>query len=472
MILGNRSTGWNTGLTHGINAVWFNLFFSASGFFCLCLCMGEMSSALPFSGGVFGFVRAALGPFWGFLVATCEFVYCITAIALKAQRVFGSTSSNVLDAGGIVLIFGVCLLLNLIGGKPVFALTSVMGLLITSLLFIYLFGTLGNVGSDSIGFSHNTLPDVDFTWVHIMSSRSAVGGLFNGMQFFPLLSPYLKEPREQLPRVMLISCSTFLVTTVFIILAAVSRDNGGKKLSSTSTPLLNGFGQIFDMDSTQAQYLDLPFQFSSVFCLFYCAGRQLLAITKSGLLPSFLEKTIPGSDTPYYCYTFTAIVGVGLNLFVLYYPEHLAEVKAVSSTSSVLIFIFCLIAFMIFRRKFSSMARSFVNPLGDFSAIYGILTFCYAIIALVFYTDVNPLFLVAIGGCLLFSTIFFWTYLVKNQKFSDEEKKIMFKAYLINANRNMRKNRLKNNKIGPCTNSGADNPSNSKCKISFCVECL
>eukprot|EP00599_Poterioochromonas_sp_BG-1_P003448 CAMPEP_0173142322 /NCGR_PEP_ID=MMETSP1105-20130129/6024_1 /TAXON_ID=2985 /ORGANISM="Ochromonas sp., Strain BG-1" /LENGTH=184 /DNA_ID=CAMNT_0014055701 /DNA_START=161 /DNA_END=715 /DNA_ORIENTATION=- len=30
----------------------------------------------------------------------------------------------------------------------------------------------------------------------------------------------------------------------------------------------------------------------------------------------------------------------------------------------------------------------------------------------------------------------------------------------------MRKNRLKNNKIGPCTNSGADNPSNSKCKNS------
>ncbi len=161
-----------------------------------------------------------------------------------------------------------------------------------------------------------------------------------------------------------------------------------------------------------------------------------------------------------------------MNLFVLYYPEHLAEVKAVSSTSSVLIFIFCLIAFMIFRRKFSSMARSFVNPLGDYSAIYGIISFCFATIGLVFYTDVNPLFLVAIGGYLLFSTIFFWTYLVKNQKFSDEEKKIMFKAYLINANRNMRKNRLKNNKIGPCTNSGADNPSNSKCKISFCVECL
>ena len=94
------------------------------------------------------------------------------------------------------------------------------------------------------------------------------------------------------------------------------------------------------MDPTQAQYLDLPFQFSSIFCLFYCAGRQLLAITKSGLLPSFLEKTIPGADTPYYCYTFAAIVGVGLNLFVLYYPEHLAEVKAVSSTSSCIDFHF------------------------------------------------------------------------------------------------------------------------------------
>eukprot|EP01040_Poterioochromonas_malhamensis_P001405 gene1405-biopygen183 len=73
MIMGNRSTGWNAGLSsHGIYALWFNLLFSASGFICLSLCMGEMSSALPFSGGVFGFVRAALGPFFGFMVASCN----------------------------------------------------------------------------------------------------------------------------------------------------------------------------------------------------------------------------------------------------------------------------------------------------------------------------------------------------------------------------------------------------------------
>ena len=96
MILGNRSTGWNSNInTYGLDILWFNLFFSGFGFVCLCLCMAEMSSALPFSGGIFGFVRAALGPYMGFLVACSEFVYCITTIELKVQRLpNGDTMSD------------------------------------------------------------------------------------------------------------------------------------------------------------------------------------------------------------------------------------------------------------------------------------------------------------------------------------------------------------------------------------------
>ena len=104
------------------------------------------------------------------------------------------------------------------------------------------------------------------------------------------------------------------------------------------------------------------------------------------------------------------------------------------------------------------MTRSFTNPLGDYAAIYGIINFVSAGIGVIFYSSMNPLFLVVLGGYLVVASIFFWVYLVHNQKFSEEEKQIMFKAYLINANRNMRKNRLKNNKVGP-SSGGSENVS-------------
>eukprot|EP00599_Poterioochromonas_sp_BG-1_P001666 CAMPEP_0173149086 /NCGR_PEP_ID=MMETSP1105-20130129/10115_1 /TAXON_ID=2985 /ORGANISM="Ochromonas sp., Strain BG-1" /LENGTH=496 /DNA_ID=CAMNT_0014063883 /DNA_START=98 /DNA_END=1588 /DNA_ORIENTATION=+ len=452
--MGNRSTGWNAGLsTHGIYALWFNLLFSASGFLCLCLCMGEMSSALPFSGGVFGFVRAALGPFFGFMVASCEFVLCIVGICLRALR-FLSDGGAGADVGGVIGIFALCLLMNLMGGKPVFVLTSLIGFFTVMMLVVYLCGTLSAVGTDAVNYTHYSPPIVEFSWLHVMASRPAVSGAFNAIQFLPLLSEYMQEPREQLPRVLLISWASFLLMSVFVILAAVSQNPGAKSLQAAPLPLQAGFVRIFNIqDLRNIQWFDFPFQFGPIFCLFYCAGKQLLTLSKSGLLPPVFSQVIPGSETPYVCYTFTAIVGAGMNIFVLYNQDYLVEIRALNTTVSVTIFVFCFIAFVVFRRKFSSMSRSFVNPLGDFSAIYGSGVFIIAWIATLFYNPVNKLFLVGLGAYWLLCAIFFCTYLVHNQKFSEEEKKVMFKAYLINANR---KKRLKrNNKVGTIVSSSS-----------------
>jgi ethanolamine permease len=459
MILGNRSALWNTGLSHGYPSLVFNLLYGGSGFLCLNLCMGEMSSALPFSGGIFGFVRATLGPFMGFLVACSEIVYCITTIVLRVQRLpVGSVSEN---TALVIVSLGICLAFNLVGGKPIFVITSLIGFYAMALLLIYLFGTLSLVERDSVDFNEYATPFIAMTWSNAMSARIATGSQYNGLQFLPLLSELLTQPRDQIPRVMLISCLIFIVMSVFVSVAAISQAPGLTGLSSIDLPLKYGFARILNTDVNTAMWLDAPCALGAMFGLFYCGGRQLLAITKSGLLPSFFKETIPGSDTPYVCYTVVAVFGVCLNLYGLNYPDSLATIRAISLIAAYHIFISCFVAYMVFRRKFSSMTRTFVNPLGDFAAIYGIINFVIASVGVIFYSSTNPFFLVVNGSYLLFATIFFWTYLVHYQKFSEEEKKVMFKAYLINANRNMRKNRLKNNKVGPSSENASGNGSRS-----------
>lgn len=469
MILGNRSSGWNSGLVHGYYSLLFNLLFSGAGYFCLCLCMGEMCSALPFSGGIFGFVRAAIGPYNGFIVACCEFVYCMSYIAIKVQlmvSILTETEKTTIleDQFAILGIFGFCLVMNLIGGKPIFLLTSFMGFFILVMLMIFLFGTLSKVGTSSVNFTHYAGPFHPVTWDSLMGASLSTSGQYNGLQYFALLSGYLKDPREQIPRIMLICLVFFIVMSVFVTLAATSQESDGKGLATVGLPLQYGFSRIFGINISEEKWLNVPGQLASVFGLFYCAGRQLHAISKSGLLPTFLDKTMQGSESPYLCYTLVAVVGAGLNLFTLSYPKYLGEIRGASFIASSYIFILCFIAYMSFRRKFSSLSRSFTNPFGDIAAVFGIIVFVISSIGELFYSGMDDMFLVGLGGYLLIASIFFWFYLVKNQKFSEEEKKILFKAYLINANRQQRLSRLKNNKVGPHTKGSRDNKSSTHSK--------
>ena len=66
------AAGWNEGLQCGLWCFYTNVLFLMLGYICLSLCMAEMTSALPFPGGNYGFVRVALGPLCGYTVGCFE----------------------------------------------------------------------------------------------------------------------------------------------------------------------------------------------------------------------------------------------------------------------------------------------------------------------------------------------------------------------------------------------------------------
>mgnify|MGYP003346817201 CR=1 FL=1 len=132
----------------------------------------------------------------------------------------------------IVLVYGACLTISLIGGKPFFVFTSLLGFFVLLMLLVYLCGTINQIGTDSVSYNTYAGPFLPFTWDNVIGGRTSANAQFNGMQLFPLLSGYLREPREQVPRVLVLSCILFTMMSVFITFAAVSQDAGGKALSS------------------------------------------------------------------------------------------------------------------------------------------------------------------------------------------------------------------------------------------------
>jgi len=57
IVIGGQYTVWG-GTQGGFGVSLFSLLFSGAGFACLSLCLSELISTLPFSGGVYGFARA------------------------------------------------------------------------------------------------------------------------------------------------------------------------------------------------------------------------------------------------------------------------------------------------------------------------------------------------------------------------------------------------------------------------------
>ena len=403
--------------------------------------MGEMTSALPFSGGIFGYVRAATGPYYGFVVACFEIVYCLsymvvivyifTLIPVVAGTVDASYTPNL-----IFLTYGFVLFMNLLGGKPFWALIALVGFTTFVLLLIFLFGVLADVNRSNMSFTDYCQTNIPVTFESMMKERWLVDSQFQGLQYLPLLSEYVKEPRKTIPRALAVCGTEFVWFSLFVALGACSMYPGQGILQLVLTPLMFGFQQIFTTDPTTAMWLHAPGLFAPCLAMLFCSGKQLSTISKSGMLPSFLQIKTPGTETPVVALVFAACTGTLVNLYIYYYPELdiFNQLINVISVSVHFVFINAFVAYLLFRKKYSSMPRSFTNPFGVWGAYFGLANNVLGLVAVIIYAGAGDASwtLIIMACYFVAASIFYWGYMVKRQTFSEEEKKLLFKAYLIN----------------------------------------
>ena len=441
-MLGNRNFGWNFALSYGFETVVANTLFVGSAFICLCLCMGEMTSALPFSGGIFGFVRAATGPYYGFIVACFETVFCLSYLVvmmyifLYIPVIAGGVDASFMPRL-IGIAYGFILFLNLLGGKPFWTFTAIAGFMTFLLLFIFLCGTLHDINSREVDYKTYCETNVPVTFKSMMKERFLAVLQFQGLQYLPLLSEYVKEPRKSIPRAMMICAWKFVIFSILISLAACSTAPGQFILQLVLTPLMFGFQRIFNTTLENGVWLHLPGLFAPVMTVLFCSGRQLYMIAKSGFLPEIFSKRLPVSQTPVVTLCLITSIGAGINLYLHYHPEIWSHIINIFVLSSHIVFINAFIAYLFFRHKYSSMPRSFASPIGVWGAWYGLGNNIIGCVSVIMYADdesasVSYDSLYVLLGLFVGGTIFYWAYLVKHQKFSEEEKKLLFKAYLIN----------------------------------------
>jgi hypothetical protein len=120
------------------------------------------------------------------------------------------------------------------------------------------------------------------------------------------------------------------------------------------------------------------------------------------------------------------------------FNPHADDVYELAMVGACVVYLSLFWCFLLFKVHYGSMDRTFVNPLGSASAIYGILYFSVVIVSLLFVQlDFNAL--IAFVPLMILAIIYYYRVVESRQFFSKEEQQKFMKAYILNANRKKKK---------------------------------
>src|SRR5260221_4441005 len=94
IVIPGEFSGWNYGLiTGGFGGLLVATLVVVVMYLCLCFSLAEMSAAMPFAGGGYGFARCALGPLGGYLAGLAQNIEFILVAAAVVVSVGGAANA-------------------------------------------------------------------------------------------------------------------------------------------------------------------------------------------------------------------------------------------------------------------------------------------------------------------------------------------------------------------------------------------
>ncbi len=193
--LGGQYNRWNPPLEAGFWQAITSVIFTGIGYLCFAACMAEMSGTLPFSGGVYGFVRAFIGPFAGYVVSRFEIIMIICYLSPLVQSLgtfptVAGVSSQEMEPLWWLFFFSTAVGIAMVGCNYVeyWGFIKLIGGLSLVLLWIYILGSLDTVNYDRWADGQKGID-----WHQFFPRIYQTAGMFRGMQYLPLVSMKLED---------------------------------------------------------------------------------------------------------------------------------------------------------------------------------------------------------------------------------------------------------------------------------------
>jgi L-asparagine transporter-like permease len=233
---------------------------------------------------------------------------------------------------------------------------------------------------------------------------------------------------------MMLCVIVLFITGIAIFFISALQYPGVAIVADTLLPLNRGYERFFHLNAPAGTWFALPSVFATGFGFMFIYGRQMNSMSRSGLFPQIFKLRTNGSKTPYVSLLFgTGIAIVGVILLDLHAREYLEHVFAVCILAAYTIYIAAFVSYCIFKFRYSGVPRHFTNPLNIYSALYGIGVFALGLISIVgFQENMGPIPLIIFLIYLTCLIVYYMFYGFRTQQLSEEEQKVMFRAYVIN----------------------------------------
>lgn len=438
-VISGDFSGWNAGIgTAGWGGFLIATAIVVVMYFGMLFSIGEMSAAMPHTGGAYSFARAAMGPWGGFVTGLAESVEYVmtTAVVVYFSGQYADSILSTLTGASLpvwawwVIIYAVFLALNTAGAAASFrfaivvsaislavlAVFTVMALFSSSLSFGSLFDVTPDAGQST--FLPHGIGAVFFALPFAM-------WLFLGIEELPLAAEEAHTPSRDIPRAGFWGLLTLVVSGLLVVLLnpAVT---GASALGSSTEPLLDGFRAIMPNSNIAAvlSAFALVGLLASTQGIMFAYGRNIYSLSRAGYYPKFLSLT--GSrKTPWAALLMGAVIGFAA-LFVVQYGAKAAGtvVLNIAVWGAVIAYLLQMVSFVLLRRRFPTAVRPYTSPTGIVGAVVAGLLAAMIFVAVMLNPDYR-LAIVAIAVVFVIGLVSFAVYGRKRLILSPEEEYAM-----------------------------------------------
>jgi basic amino acid/polyamine antiporter, APA family len=372
------------------------LSFAIAAIACLCsgLCYAELASMFPRAAGAYGFVRAGLGEFGGWVVGWCllleylvaaaavasgwsgYFVSACAAVGITLPHGFSSAPAN-LPAAAIVIVLTACAV------RGVQTSTRINTLLVaTKVIVIVLFLTVGAMYVDPANWHPflpaNTGESGHFGWSGVVRGAGVVFFAYLGFDVVATALQEAREPQKDTPRAVLGSLA--ICTALYVLMALVMTGLTSFRYLAVPDPVAVALRRI----GAPAHWLEplvdvgiLAGLTSVILCLVYAQSRVLFTMARDGLLPEAFARIHGRYHTPHR--SLIAVGGMAAALGVLLPLDILGTLVSMGTLCA---FVLVAVSLLRLRRREPTLPRPFRLALSPYIPGFGIAICLYLMVGL------------------------------------------------------------------------------------------
>lgn len=412
-------SGWSPGLLEG----GFGGFLVATimvTVMCVAFCMSqaELATIMPFTGGGYAYVRAALGPAWGAFAAFTQvvcYVLLAAVICINIADALGPVLTWALNGAEIpapviwLLLYALFVAVNCHGAR----LTFVIIIATTLAACVVLVGYLAALYD---GFNLALALDIPKGEVGSAWLPNGLSGIawaipfaiwfYVGIGAVPLAAEESERPKKHMPRALIGGMAVLAILSFAVLVLNSGVAPGGQAIGKSSLPLLLAMTtRVHGADSAVLlALLSLTGGIASFHAMIYVYGRAIFAASRAGYLPAWLSLTHPRRATPQRALVVGAAIGYIIAVVITFGPDNALKHAAaggheeqlegilvnMSAFAALISYIVQMVAYLVLARDYPTLSRPYRSLAGSTGAMTALVTASAATILMFFNPGFRP----------------------------------------------------------------------------------